>query len=100
MRKTANLHTGGRIIDVTDVHPTPPSSTPPRQSGARGPIGIPVTGIDFIVKSPSEGAYTFVDATSGRALRNTNPSPRRSGSSTFLFPLTTAAEGARLREGL
>jgi len=97
VRKTANLHTGGRIIDVTDVtHPTLIDAAI-RCSRA---IGIPVTGIDFIVKSPSEGAYTFVEANERPGLANHEPQPTAQRFIDLLFPLTTAAEGARLREGL
>ena len=46
VRRTANLHTGGTIDDVTDrLHPEIAQAAI-RASRA---IGIPVTGIDFLV---------------------------------------------------
>lgn len=95
VRKTANLHTGGRIIDVTDI--THPKLIDAAIKCSRA-IGIPVTGIDLIVKSPDDGEYTFVEANERPGLANHEPQPTAQRFIDLLFPLTTAAEGARLRE--
>jgi len=97
VRKTANLHTGGRIIDVTDI--THPNLIDAAIKCSRA-IGIPVTGIDLIVTSPSDGEYTFVEANERPGLANHEPQPTAQRFIDLLFPLTTAAEGARLREGI
>jgi len=97
VRKTANLHTGGRIIDVTDI--THPNLIDAAIKCSRA-IGIPVTGIDLIVRSPSDGEYTFVEANERPGLANHEPQPTAQRFIDLLFPLTTAAEGARLREGI
>ena len=52
MRKTANLHTGGTIHDVTDsLHLTL------RQAAvdAAAALDIPVTGLDLLVPDPRRG---------------------------------------------
>ena len=97
VRKTANLHTGGRIIDTTDV--THPSLIDAAIECARA-IGIPVTGIDFIVKSPREPDYIFIEANERPGLANHEPQPTAQRFIDLLFPLTAQAEGHRMREDL
>lgn len=93
VRKTANLHTGGRIIDTTDV--THPALIDAAISCARA-IGIPVTGIDFIVKSPREPDYIFIEANERPGLANHEPQPTAQRFIDLLFPLTARAEGDRM----
>ena len=85
VRKTANLHTGGSIHDVTAlVHPQL------REAACRAAraIDIPVTGIDFMVKSPSEPDYVFIEANERPGLANHEPQPTAERFVDLLFPLT------------
>lgn len=89
VRKTANLHTGGQIIDVTDtVHPELIDAAIKCSQA----IDIPVTGIDFIVKSPSEPAYTFVEANERPGLANHEPQPTAQRFVDLLFPATKSPQ--------
>mgnify|MGYP006292634903 FL=1 len=97
VRKTANLHTGGMIVDTTDV--THPALIEAAVTCSRA-IGIPVTGIDFIVKSPTEPDYIFIEANERPGLANHEPQPTAQRFIDLLFPLTAAAEGERMRAGL
>lgn len=83
VRKTANLHTGGTIHDVTDnVHPELADAA---VRIARA-IDIPVTGIDFIVKSPCEAQYAFIEANERPGLANHEPQPTAQRYIDLLFP--------------
>jgi len=83
IRKTANLHTGGTIHDVTGaVHPTLVEAA---IQVARA-IDIPVTGIDFIVKSPMEPDYWFIEANERPGLANHEPQPTAERFIDLLFP--------------
>jgi GNAT-family acetyltransferase (TIGR03103 family) len=83
VRKTANLHTGGTIHDVTDeVHPKLVEAA---VKAARA-INVPVTGIDFIVKSPSEPEYVFIEANERPGLANHAPQPTAERFIDLLFP--------------
>ncbi|MCG6873491.1 MAG: N-acetylglutaminylglutamine synthetase [Betaproteobacteria bacterium] len=83
VRKTANLHTGGTIHDVTDeVHPRLIEAA---VKAARA-INVPVTGIDLIVKSPSEPEYVFIEANERPGLANHEPQPTAERFIDLLFP--------------
>jgi GNAT-family acetyltransferase (TIGR03103 family) len=83
VRKTANLHTGGTIHDVTDeVHPRLVEAA---VKAARA-INVPVTGIDFIVRSPSEPEYVFIEANERPGLANHEPQPTAERFIDLLFP--------------
>jgi GNAT-family acetyltransferase (TIGR03103 family) len=83
VRKTANLHTGGSIHDVTDiVHPKLVEAA----CRAATAIDIPVTGIDFMVKSPSEPDYVFIEANERPGLANHEPQPTAQRFVDLLFP--------------
>ena len=85
MRKAANLHTGGTIHDVTDqVHPALAEAA---VATARA-IEIPVTGIDFMVRSPSEPDYAFIEANERPGLANHEPQPTAERFLDLLFPMT------------
>jgi GNAT-family acetyltransferase (TIGR03103 family) len=85
VRKTANLHTGGTIHDVTEVvHPTLVQAA---IEAARA-IDIPVVGIDFMVKSPLEDAYAFIEANERPGLANHEPQPTAERFVDLLFPLS------------
>jgi GNAT-family acetyltransferase (TIGR03103 family) len=83
VRKTANLHTGGSIHDVTDrVHPKLVDAA----CRAARAIGIPVTGIDFMVRSPFEQDYVFIEANERPGLANHEPQPTAERFVDLLFP--------------
>ncbi|MEM7500067.1 MAG: N-acetylglutaminylglutamine synthetase [Pseudomonadota bacterium] len=85
VRKTANLHTGGTLHDVTDrTHGTLVSAA---VAAARA-IEIPVTGIDLMVKSPSEPDYVFIEANERPGLANHEPQPTAERFVDLLFPLS------------
>lgn len=85
VRKTANLHTGGSIHDVTDIvhHRLVDAAV----TAARA-IDIPVVGIDFMVKSPSEADYVFIEANERPGLANHEPQPTAERFLDLLFPLS------------
>lgn len=83
VRKTANLHTGGSIHDVTDI--VHPKLVEAACQAARA-IDIPVTGIDFMVKSPSEPDYVFIEANERPGLANHEPQPTAQRFIDLLFP--------------
>jgi GNAT-family acetyltransferase (TIGR03103 family) len=88
VRKTANLHTGGTIHDVTGIlHPVLVEAA---VKAARA-IEIPVTGIDFIVKSPAEPDYRFIEANERPGLANHEPQPTAERFVDLLFPQSTPA---------
>jgi len=85
VRKAANLHTGGTIHDVTSlVHPRLVEAA----IAAARAIDIPVTGIDFIVKNPSEPDYVFIEANERPGLANHEPQPTAERFIDLLFPLS------------
>ena len=85
VRKTANLHTGGTIHDVTgEVHPALIDAA---IKAARA-INIPVTGIDLIVRSPRLGEYLFIEANERPGLANHEPQPTAERFIDLLFPLS------------
>jgi GNAT-family acetyltransferase (TIGR03103 family) len=85
VRKTANLHTGGTIHDVTDeVHPALVEAA----CKAARAIDIPVTGIDLMVKSPSEPDYVFIEANERPGLANHEPQPTAERFMDLLFPMS------------
>jgi len=96
VRKTANLHTGGTIHDVTDT--THPQLIDAAVSAARA-IEIPVTGIDLMVKSPREPDYVFIEANERPGLANHEPQPTAERFIDLLFPLSIpqAARAAHAR---
>ena len=85
VRKSANLHTGGTIHDVTSqVHPRLIEAA---VAAARA-IDIPVVGIDLIVKSPREPDYAFIEANERPGLANHEPQPTAERFIDLLFPLS------------
>ena len=88
VRRTANLHTGGTIHDVTGVvHPTLVEAA---VTVSRA-IDIPVVGIDFMVKSPDLPEYVFIEANERPGLANHEPQPTAERFVDLLFPLSIPA---------
>lgn len=88
VRRTANLHTGGTIHDVTDqVHGALVSAA---VKAARA-IDIPVAGMDLIVTSPNRPDYVFIEANERPGLANHEPQPTAQRFVDLLFPLSLPA---------
>jgi GNAT-family acetyltransferase (TIGR03103 family) len=96
VRRTANLHTGGTIHDVTAE--THPALIDAAIAAARA-IDIPVTGIDLMVKSPHGPDYVFIEANERPGLANHEPQPTAERFVDLLFPqsMPQAARLARRR---
>lgn len=87
VRKTANLHAGGTMHDVTDrLHPALAEAA---IRGAQA-LGIPVVGFDFIVGSPARPDYVIIEANERPGLANHEPQPTAERFIDFLFPQTRA----------
>ncbi|CAN5195817.1 N-acetylglutaminylglutamine synthetase [soil metagenome] len=85
IRKTANLHTGGTIHDVTaQLHPVLADAA---VRAARA-LAIPFTGLDLIVKSPDFPEYVIIEANERPGLANHEPQPTAEKFIDFLFPVT------------
>lgn len=93
VRKTANLHTGGTIHDVTTELCAPLVEAAILAARA---IDIPVTGIDLMVKSPRLPDYAFIEANERPGLANHEPQPTAERFVDLLFPLSLPAD-ARFR---
>ena len=85
VRKTANLHTGGSIHDVTGiVHPRLVEAA---VTAARA-IDIPVVGIDLMVRRPDRPDYVFIEANERPGLANHEPQPTAGRFLDLLFPMS------------
>lgn len=89
VRKTANLHTGGTIHDVTaDLNPVLAEAA---VAAARA-LAIPVTGLDLLVPSVSGTDYVIIEANERPGLANHEPQPTAERFVDLLFPQTAARE--------
>nr|MBV6630299.1 N-acetylglutaminylglutamine synthetase [Oceanococcus sp. HetDA_MAG_MS8] len=87
VRKTANLHTGGILVDVTEqLHPALRKAA---ETTART-LEIPVTGLDFMVKSATTPDYAFIEANERPGLANHEPQPTAQRFIDLLFPETAS----------
>lgn len=87
VRKTANLHTGGTIHDVTEqLHPALCQAA----VDAASAIDIPVTGLDFIVPKVDGPEYAIIEANERPGLANHEPQPTAERFIDLLFPQTAA----------
>jgi GNAT-family acetyltransferase (TIGR03103 family) len=85
VRRTANLHTGGTIEDVTDrLHPQIADAA----VRAAAALGIPVTGIDFLVPDVEGPGHVFIEANERPGLANHEPRPTAERFVDLLFPET------------
>jgi GNAT-family acetyltransferase (TIGR03103 family) len=85
VRRTANLHTGGTIEDVTDrLHPAIAEAA----VRAADALGIPVTGVDFLVPDVEGPDYVFIEANERPGLANHEPQPVVERFVDLLFPET------------
>jgi GNAT-family acetyltransferase (TIGR03103 family) len=85
VRRTANLHTGGTIEDVTShLHPEVAAAS----VRAAEALGIPVTGLDFLVPAVDGPDYVFIEANERPGLANHEPQPVVERFVDLLFPDT------------
>jgi len=89
VRKTANLHTGGTIHDVTAQ--LSPALAEAAREGARA-LDIPVTGLDFLVPDVSGSEYVIIEANERPGLANHEPQPTAERFVDLLFPQTATRE--------
>lgn len=89
VRRTANLHTGGTIHDVTaQLHPALRSAA---EQAARA-LNIPVTGLDLMVPAVDGPDYVFIEANERPGLANHEPQPTAQRFVDLLFPATRFQE--------
>jgi len=85
VRKTANLHTGGILEDVTDsLHPVLAEAA---IQAARA-LDIPVTGMDLLVPAADSPEYVIIEANERPGLANHEPRPTAERFIDLLFPLS------------
>ncbi|MCP5145223.1 MAG: N-acetylglutaminylglutamine synthetase [Gammaproteobacteria bacterium] len=85
VRKTANLHTGGTIHDVTDaLHPVLRDAA----FQAARQLEIPVVGLDLMVTAPDRSDYVMIEANERAGLANHEPQPTAQRFIDLLFPLS------------
>ncbi len=87
VRRTANLHTGGTIHDVTArLHPALADAA----VHASRVLDIPVVGLDLLVQDPAEPDYVIIEANERPGLANHEPQPTAERFLDLLFPSTRA----------
>lgn len=85
VRKTANLHTGGTLEDVTArLHPALAEAA---ISAARA-LEIPVVGLDLLVPAADQPDYVLIEANERVGLANHEPQPTAERFIDLLFPLS------------
>ncbi|WP_277052027.1 N-acetylglutaminylglutamine synthetase [Zestomonas thermotolerans] len=85
VRRTANLHTGGSLEDVTALlHPALAEAA---ITAARA-LDIPVVGVDLLVKAADQPDYVFIEANERAGLANHEPQPTAERFIDLLFPLS------------
>ncbi|MGD8350825.1 MAG: N-acetylglutaminylglutamine synthetase, partial [Gammaproteobacteria bacterium] len=89
VRKTANLHTGGTLHDVTEaLHPEL------ADAAIRGALALdmPLVGFDFIVEDPASPGYVVIEANERPGLANHEPQPTAERFIDMLFPQTATIQ--------
>jgi len=83
VRKTANLHTGGTIHDVTaQLHPDLAAAA----VEAARLLDMPVVGLDLLVPDPASSEYVLIEANERPGLANHEPQPTAERFVDLLFP--------------
>jgi GNAT-family acetyltransferase (TIGR03103 family) len=91
VRRTANLHTGGTIHDVTArIHPALREAS----IAAARALEIPVTGLDLIVPRLDGPDYWIIEANERPGLANHEPQPTAEAFVDLLFPETRTRPAA------
>jgi GNAT-family acetyltransferase (TIGR03103 family) len=94
VRRTANLHTGGTISDVTaQLHPALVTAAV-RASRA---LDIPVTGLDFLAPDVAGPEHVLIEANERPGLANHAPHPTAERFVDLLFPETASSPRSSLR---
>ena len=87
VRRTANLHTGGTIHDVTErLHPDLGQAA----VHASRALDIPVVGLDLLVDDVEAPGYVIIEANERPGLANHEPQPTAQRFVDLLFPQTRA----------
>lgn len=87
VRRTANLHTGGTIHDVTEqLHPELAEAA----VDASQVLDIPVVGIDLLVQDAGRPDHVVIEANERPGLANHEPQPTAERFLDLLFPATRA----------
>ena len=85
VRRTANLHTGGTMHDVTDqLHPAVTAAC----VEASRALAIPVVGLDLLVPDVGGAEHVFIEANERPGLANHEPQPTAEAFVDLLFPHT------------
>jgi len=88
VRRTANLHTGGSLEDVTErLHPALAEAA----IRAARCLEMPVVGIDLLVTGAEQPDYVFIEANERPGLANHEPQPTAERFIDLLFPLTQSS---------
>ena len=87
VRRTANLHTGGTIHDVTPVLHARLAEVAVEASRQ---LEIPVVGIDLIVEAPERPEHVIIEANERPGLANHEPQPTAQRFIDLLFPLSVS----------
>ena len=83
VRRTANLHTGGCLEDVTAIlHPVLADAA----VRAARELDIPVVGLDMMVPGADQPEYVFIEANERAGLANHEPQPTAERFIDLLFP--------------
>lgn len=83
VRRTANLHTGGILEDVTErLHPVLAEAA----IRAARALDIPVVGLDFMVQAADQPQYVIIEANERAGLANHEPQPTAERFIDLLFP--------------
>jgi GNAT-family acetyltransferase (TIGR03103 family) len=87
VRKTANLHTGGTLEDVTaTLHPLLREAA----INAARALDIAVVGLDLLVHAADQPEHVFIEANERAGLANHEPQPTAERFIDLLFPLSQA----------
>ncbi|EKT4523044.1 N-acetylglutaminylglutamine synthetase [Pseudomonas putida] len=87
VRRTANLHTGGTLEDVTErLHPVLADAA---VRAARA-LDIPVVGLDLMVRDAEHPDYVIIEANERVGLANHEPQPTAERFVDLLFPHSRA----------
>ncbi len=90
VRRTANLHTGGTIHDVTArLHSTLAEAA----IKAAQVLEIPVVGVDLLVPDVEQPEYVIIEANERPGLANHEPQPTAQAFLDLLFPRTKRDTG-------
>lgn len=90
VRRTANLHTGGCLEDVTAIlHPVLKDAA----IRAARALDIPVVGLDLMVPAADQPDYVFIEANERCGLANHEPQPTAERFVDLLFPHSLPVHG-------